>query len=200
MLGFPASAGTEHPSALGRKQTLGKENISGEDFSGTSVMRLFHKCAKGVSSAESHVCSPLVLGILHGTIPPVQPQAEPRQGSGFASPSPGRRDSPGRALGGAFRVGDFTHSAWNSCRGGAKGGRGFPHPQHCRGEQLLGDLSSSSCIPAAVSASPGSSHLSQRWADRTELLDTEQGIMLALIHAQPGKTGMWQQSHAKGSE
>lgn len=166
--------------------------------SGTSVMRLFHTCAKGVGSAKSQWGSPLMLGVLHGTIPQVQPQAKPWEGRGFASSSLGKQDSPGRALGRAFGVGDFTRSAWNSCRRGAKEGRGFPQPQHSRGEQLLRHLNSLSCIPAAESVSPRSSHLSQRW-----WLTWYGGLCsscLALIHAQPGKTGMWQQSHATGSE
>lgn len=50
---FPAFTGIQHASDLGKKKTLGKEKINEEDFSGTSVMRLFYECAKGVSSAES---------------------------------------------------------------------------------------------------------------------------------------------------
>lgn len=152
-------------------------------------MRLFHRSAKGMSSAESQVSSPFVLGVLHGTIPLVESQAEPSGGTGVCQVLPGQAGQlgcPCRALGRAFRDGDFTHSAWNSCGGGAKEGRGFPQPQHRRGEQLpwtpqqpLLHPSSIACIPEKVTLVP------EMVAGITELLDLVQRVMLIVPGSDP---------------
>lgn len=136
------------------------------DFS----LRLSHKSAKGESSAESQECSPLLLGVLHGTAPPVESQAEPWAGTGVCQLLPGQAGQPGKN----FQRQGFHTQPLEQLRRGSQGRQGLPSaPAQQRGAAPQ--------TPQQHCLHPQGGHT----CPKTELLDVVQRTMLIMPGSDP---------------